>query len=365
MSFFRNFPLVNYNFGNEINTTLFQNITAYIDVVDQVKDDISFYEPYFIKDNERPDILSQQLYGTTGYYWMFQLLNDNLRQQGWPISEQEVYTLGRKYFPNLTLLSDRSMHGEFYVGDYVATATGAGFSNPDFKARILEKNYDMGTITVKPLLEVRSISLTTNQSLTGGSGYTTLPTVTISGGSGKDAKAAAVISGGAVTAITITEGGEDYTAAPTVTISDPDLASGIKATAVATLSSNTLSIPSNGTTTIYSKKNDLDVPNWSLSDVEPLLIWTTANQYDSVHHYEDAAGNWSDLNHIPDTQYGVNNRNGDVLVGGITTPGCLGKTPVTHIERLKRENDALRSIRIFKPSVANQINAEFQRLLRR
>jgi len=31
---------------------------------------------------------------------------------------------------------------------------------------------------------------------------------------------------------------------------------------------------------------------------------------------------------------------------------------------LKRENDALRDVRVFKPSVANQINAEFQRLIK-
>jgi hypothetical protein len=116
------------------------------------------------------------------------------------------------------------------------------------------------------LKEVRSISVTS-----GGSGYTTIPTVTISGGSGEGATAAATISGGAVTAITVTDGGDDFAAVPTVTISDPDQASGTRATATATLSSNTLVI--SGEATIYSKQNDKDVKNWSLSDVEPLLIW--------------------------------------------------------------------------------------------
>ena len=52
MSFFKNFPFVEYNFGDEINPAVFQNLTAYVDIVDQFKDDLSFYELYHIKDNE-------------------------------------------------------------------------------------------------------------------------------------------------------------------------------------------------------------------------------------------------------------------------------------------------------------------------
>lgn len=366
MTFFSNFPVVDYNFGDEIDPAFFQNLTAYIDILDQVKDDISFYETYTIRDDERPEVLSQRLYGTMDFYYQFYLLNDKLRQQGWPLSEQDVYSQAKEYYPNRTLFTDRSMHGEFYVGDYVAPNTGAGFVNPDFKARILEKNYDLGTITVKPLIEVRSVTITS-----GGSGYTSIPTVTLSGGSGEGATAAAVIDSDPlsatykqVTAITITAGGEDFTAAPTVTVSDPDEASGDKATATATLSSNTLSIPNNDTVTIYSKKGDIDVKNWNLSDIEPLLIWKSEGQHEAPHHFEDADGNWSDLNYIPDTQYGVNNHKGEIIVGGNSVSGYNGKTVITHTQRLKRENDSLRTIKILKPNVAGQVHSEFQRLLR-
>lgn len=360
MSFFRNFPVVNYRFGDEIDPAIFQNLTAYIDVIDQVKDDINFYEKYYIRDHIRPDALSHELYGTTDYYWMFYLLNDKLRQQGWPLSEQEIYSKGREYYPNLVLYTDRTMVNQFYVGDYVATATGEGFVNPDFKAEIIEKNYDLGQLVVKPLIEVRSIAVTS-----GGSGYTSIPTVTITGGSGEGATAAAAVTDGAVTSITVTNGGDNYTAAPKVTISDPDQASGTRATATATLSTNFLAIPFLQTATIYSKKNDKNVRMWNLSEVEPLLIWARANQWDAHHHYEDADGNWVDLNYIPDTQYGVNNRKDSLIVGTNTVPGYTSiGTPVTNIERLRREVDSLRDIKVFKPGVANQINSEFQKLIK-
>ena len=55
----------------------------------------------------------------------------------------------------------------------------------------------------------------------GGSGYTSVPTVTISGGGGSGATASATVTNGVVTAITITNAGTGYTSAPTVTIGAP------------------------------------------------------------------------------------------------------------------------------------------------
>ena len=55
----------------------------------------------------------------------------------------------------------------------------------------------------------------------GGSGYTSVPTVTISGGGGSGATASATVTNGVVTAINITAAGTGYTSAPTVTIAAP------------------------------------------------------------------------------------------------------------------------------------------------
>jgi autotransporter-associated beta strand protein len=67
----------------------------------------------------------------------------------------------------------------------------------------------------------------------GGSGYTSVPTVTFSGGGGSGATATAKVSGGAVTSFAITNGGSGYTSAPTVTFSG---GGGSGATATATVS---------------------------------------------------------------------------------------------------------------------------------
>lgn len=341
MSFFRNFPIVNYKFGDEPAPALFQNITAYVDLIDQVSDNTSFYETYTIMDGERPDVLSYKLYGTTDYYWSFFLLNEKIRIQGWPLGNQEVYTKAMEYYPNTTLLTTDPMFGEFYKNDIVATEP---FATPGFKAKILEKNYDLGQLIVQPIREVRTINVTY-----GGEGYTSAPAVTFSGGGGTGATAQAVVLGGAVTQILVLTGGEGYTSAPTVTIAAPSVDRDTRATATATLSTNVLA----RNTRIYSQANQPDTRLWDDDLVRSMFIQRSVEQYNSVHHYEDSLGRWVDL--PLNVAGGVDNA---------TSAALAGKTPITHTERLIQQNDELARIKIFKPNVMAQIDIEFQKLLR-
>lgn len=65
----------------------------------------------------------------------------------------------------------------------------------------------------------------------GGTGYTTAPTVAFTGGGGTGAAGTATVSGGAVTGVTITNPGTGYTSAPTVAFTG----AGTGATATAAL----------------------------------------------------------------------------------------------------------------------------------
>jgi hypothetical protein len=346
MSIFTNIPVVDYNFGDEVAPSAFQNLTTYVDLIDQVADDVSFYEEFEIPDGYRPDTLSQYLYDTIDYYWMFYLLNDKLRTQGWPLNYQEVYDLAKKFYPNTVLLSNRPFHSKFYQNDIVAVPdTGSSpltFSNPPFKGKILEKNYDLGQIVVKPLIEVRTITVTN-----GGSGYTSAPTVTISGGGGTGATATAALDGDAVDTITVITGGEDYTAAPTITIAAPQTASGTTATATSTLSSNSIA----NDTVVYSQRNQPDTKLWDIDDITSLFVNSTVAQNLAPNYYKNTSGVREDL--AVSSFSGVENR-GTVI----------SAIPVSNLDKLIDENEQLKRIKIFKPEVANQINSEFQKLIR-
>lgn len=64
---------------------------------------------------------------------------------------------------------------------------------------------------------VSSGAVTAITVVSGGSGYTEKPDVTLSGGGGSNAVATAVVQDGAVTSVTVARGGSGYTSAPTVT----------------------------------------------------------------------------------------------------------------------------------------------------
>ena len=63
-------------FGNETDASLIQDLTVYVDIVDQLKDDTTSYGTYDILDGDRPDQVSFKLYGTPNYHWTFYYLND-------------------------------------------------------------------------------------------------------------------------------------------------------------------------------------------------------------------------------------------------------------------------------------------------
>ena len=48
MLYFTNFSNISYNFGDEPDPVTFQNISIYADIIDQIKDDITFANKYTI-----------------------------------------------------------------------------------------------------------------------------------------------------------------------------------------------------------------------------------------------------------------------------------------------------------------------------
>ena len=88
--FFNQYEKIFYKFGDETKAAVFQNLTLYTDLIDQIKDDLSFYEVVTVQEGERPDQVSQRVYGSPAYYWTFYLMNDKLRAQGWPVDRDQL-----------------------------------------------------------------------------------------------------------------------------------------------------------------------------------------------------------------------------------------------------------------------------------
>ena len=66
-NYFRNFPVVDYKFGDELTFNQFQHIGTAVDILDQVKEYSVYYMTYNIRNGERPEQLSYQLYGDVNH----------------------------------------------------------------------------------------------------------------------------------------------------------------------------------------------------------------------------------------------------------------------------------------------------------
>jgi hypothetical protein len=116
--------------------------------------------------------------------------------------------------------------------------------------------------------EVQGINL-----ISGGYGYTTAPTITISGGGGSGAAATAVVNSGQIVSVNITSRGIGYTSAPTVTITGGGGAGGV-ATAVVTIApSGAQRVEDTNSivlTTDFNVYKCLDNDNNSVSTYQPI-----------------------------------------------------------------------------------------------
>lgn len=113
IDFFKTFGKTFYDFTGGNNTAFVSNILKHIVPVNT--NDVVNYKKYRIKDGDRPEIVSNILYGDPKYHWTFFLINDALKEgtKGWPMSSNEFDEhIETEYDPYMfiggTLMSDVS-----------------------------------------------------------------------------------------------------------------------------------------------------------------------------------------------------------------------------------------------------------------
>jgi hypothetical protein len=149
MQYFKHFPRVPYIFGNlkevggtRVTSEIFQNISANIDIFEDIKNNTSFYINYHVQDGDRPDQTSTYLYGTPVYHWTFALMNDKLKERGWPLSNQQIEDKAKIDFPHVFINTRNLLTGIMLPGQTIeGLQSGA-------KGIILRRNLDLGNIFV-------------------------------------------------------------------------------------------------------------------------------------------------------------------------------------------------------------------------
>lgn len=140
--YFRNYPRIFYKFGNEANNDVFQNIAIYPDVIDQVRDQVTAYQDYYILPDERPDQVSFKLYGTPDYHWTFYLMNPKLRESGWPLSSRKLFEFAEDEYTHTILTTLDFIYDKFKVGQTMSGVTSGA------SAVITKRDLQLGQIWI-------------------------------------------------------------------------------------------------------------------------------------------------------------------------------------------------------------------------
>ena len=143
-NYFRNIPRVGYDINGTgkdsfVNVT---NIMKRVKFKPTVLEDISNYYPYFVKEGERPDIISQVEYGNVGYAYLILLVNDIFDPNfDWPLNSQvfEKFIIN-KYGSVTTAISGIKHYYQIIRAEVPRTGTSERI--PEVKFAVDETTYD-------------------------------------------------------------------------------------------------------------------------------------------------------------------------------------------------------------------------------
>ena len=93
--YFSRFPNIDYgvkiNKAGLVDTIKIKDYFHLLTVRDDITPTTTIYEPYFVKNGERPDQVSYDYYGDEQYYWVILQINEIIDVHNeWPLSQYEL-----------------------------------------------------------------------------------------------------------------------------------------------------------------------------------------------------------------------------------------------------------------------------------
>ena len=134
--FFVNYPQISYNISGtkpaKVKTVI--NLMERAKIKNIVLDDVISYFPYSIKENYRPDHVSNEVYGDVKYTWLIFLINDITDPiYEWPLGSREFGAYIKDKYGTLTIAKNTIHHYEQILRTRVEST---GTTDPVPEARI-------------------------------------------------------------------------------------------------------------------------------------------------------------------------------------------------------------------------------------
>ena len=352
MSYFYNFRPTLYRFGDETSLSVTTNLTQYVDAIDQIKSRDLLVTDYTIPANERPDQTSFRLYGTTDYYWTFFIMNDHIREGGWPLTLFEVHSAAQKRYPHrmVTVQLQQEDVIDYYDDD----------NKPIYRTKVIgtaPDQFEVGAIVTGNISGTRGKIIKRDLSL----GTFVIDTINVVLTSEVLEQVVTPDSNGIINL-------ERTDAQEAETFTQPLnwvlLKDGLQLSSYdvsfdpfkrkATITGVAFDPTSEYKLTYYIDTKNLTDGSFQtgeeLSYTNPagtatsMIVYGEMPQYLGTHHYEDVDGNWIDINPL-------------------TQAKPVGAVEVTMKDYLSNVNESLRQIKLIKPNSIKGIVNEFSALM--
>jgi hypothetical protein len=127
------------------NLDVLKNLTAKAKVSNDLINNAGYYQTVAVIDGERPDHLSQRLYGNDQYHWTFLLLNPHLKNiwDDWPMKYAQLVEYCTNKYQYLAGDTDDDLNNKFILGETVI----GGVSNAN--GILKEIHVNMGYIVIE------------------------------------------------------------------------------------------------------------------------------------------------------------------------------------------------------------------------
>ena len=139
MSYFNNFPYINYQFPDNTKR-LFKDLSIRPAFIEKVLEEDSNFEFYSVKDGETPEIISYNVYGDVNYHWVIMLANNVLNlYTDWPKTHNQLDNwLMVNYRRPLNIKTNQPIKSNLNDSDTRALLEFKG--NPTNKFNIIKKH---------------------------------------------------------------------------------------------------------------------------------------------------------------------------------------------------------------------------------
>jgi len=144
--YFRNIKNAIIDIDGSGNEDILKNLTAKAKVSDKLINNAGYYQTVEVVDGERPDNLSQRLYGSSDFHWTFLLLNPQIKNiwDDWPMSSSQLIEYCTNKYQYKAADTDDSLVDKFTLGESVQGSVSGALGI------VKEIHVNMGYIVIDP-----------------------------------------------------------------------------------------------------------------------------------------------------------------------------------------------------------------------